>query len=225
MTAADRVYGTIKQRILSGRCAPGTYVREVAIGREFGLSRTPIREALRRLISEGWAEAIPHHGVRVVAWTQHDVEEVFELRSLLEPHVVRRASMRISEYQLDKLRVLAERMQAIAAEGPDASTLEEIAALNSRFHRCLITAAESPRLQRLLEAVVQVPVSRRSFHHYTFEELQRSMQHHGEIIRALAARDSSWAASVMSAHILAARSAHLRWAETNADEAAAERPA
>ena len=187
-TAAERVYCLIKRRILHGELQPGSYVREVAIGREFGLSRTPIREALRRLVSEGWVEANPHHGARVVSWTQHDVEEVFELRSLLEPHVVRRAATRITAEELDELTHLADGMEAISTEAGKAE-LEELALLNSRYHRCLITAARSPRLQRLLDAIVQVPVSSRSFHQYTPEELQRSMQHHRELFRALAMKE------------------------------------
>ncbi|MFQ3789030.1 GntR family transcriptional regulator [Halomonas sp. A29] len=209
MTAADRVYQIIKQRILNGRYPAGSYVREATIGQELELSRTPIREALRRLVSDGWVEAIPHHGARVVAWTQRDVEEVFELRVLLEPQVVRRAASRITPERLATLEALAERMDSLA-ERDDEVTIEEIAMLNNQYHAELVAAADSPRLQRLLETIVQIPVSRRSFHHYTAEELHGSMQHHRELIRALAAGDGEWAASVMRAHILAARAAQLR---------------
>ena len=71
-------------------------------------------------------------------------------------------------------------------------------------------AADSPRLQRLVAAVVQAPVTRRSFYHYEDPELERSMGHHRELIAALEAGDAGWAASVMRAHILAARTAQLR---------------
>ncbi|MDR5905252.1 GntR family transcriptional regulator [Franzmannia qiaohouensis] len=208
MTAADRVYAIIKQRILDGQYPADSYVREATIGHELELSRTPIREALRRLVSDGWVEVIPHHGARVVSWTQRDVEEVFELRVLLEPQVVRRAASRIDATQLDSLGELACHMEQLCERGDDQA-IDEIAGLNNRFHAELITAADSPRLQRLLEAIVQVPVSRRSFHHYSDEELHGSMRHHREIIRALAAGDGEWAASVMRAHILAARAAQL----------------
>lgn len=209
MTAAERVYAIIKQRILNGQYPPGSYVREATIGHELELSRTPIREALRRLVSDGWVEVIPHHGAQVVAWTQRDVEEVFELRVLLEPQVVRRAASRIDAARLDSLSELATHMERLCERGDDAA-IDEIAILNNRYHAELIAAADSPRLQRLLEAIVQVPVSRRSFHHYTREELSGSMQHHREIIRALTAGDGEWAASVMRAHILAARAAQMR---------------
>lgn len=209
MTAADRVYHIIKQRILNGGYAAGSYVREATIGEELDYSRTPIREALRRLVSDGWVEAIPHHGARVVGWTQHDVEEVFELRVLLEPQVVRRAAKRISDEQLITLERCAEQME-ILCQQEDERAIDEIAVLNNQFHAELVTAADSPRLQRLLETIVQVPVSRRSFHLYTREELLCSMQHHRDIIRALKNRDSEWAAAIMRAHILAARAAQMR---------------
>ncbi|WGI24346.1 GntR family transcriptional regulator [Halomonas alkaliantarctica] len=209
MTAADRVYHIIKQRILNGSYAAGSYVREAAIGEELDYSRTPIREALRRLVSDGWVEAIPHHGARVVSWTQHDVEEVFELRVLLEPQVVRRATKRISEVQISTLSRFADQME-ILCQQDDERAVDEIAVLNNQFHAELVTAADSPRLQRLLETIVQVPVSRRSFHHYTREELLGSMQHHREIIRALQHGDGEWAAAIMRAHILAARIAQMR---------------
>ncbi|MBB3331553.1 DNA-binding GntR family transcriptional regulator [Halomonas campaniensis] len=219
MTAADRVYQIIKKRILDGQYPAGSYVREATIGQELALSRTPIREALRRLVSDGWVEAIPHHGARVVAWTQRDVEEVFELRVLLEPQVVRRAAPRIGAERLATLDDLAERMEALCERGDDAS-VDEIAQLNNRFHAELVAAADSPRLQRLLETIVQIPVSRRSFHRYTRDELHGSMQHHRELIRALSLGDGEWAASVMRAHILAARAAQLRPAAS--DEEARE---
>ncbi len=209
MTAADRVYGIIKHRILDGHYPAGSYVREAAIGQELALSRTPIREALRRLVSDGWVEAIPHHGARVVAWTSRDVEEVFELRVLLEPQVVRRAATRITPERLAALEALAEQMESFCAGGGEEA-VDEIAVLNNRFHAELVAAADSPRLQRLLETIVQVPVSRRSFHHYTAEEMEASMRHHRELIRALEAGDGEWGASVMRAHILAARAAQIR---------------
>lgn len=208
-TAADRVYGLIKQLILSGKYTPGTYIREATLGKDFGLSRTPIREALRRLISEGWAEAIPHQGARVVEWGEQDVEEVFELRMLLEPHVVRRAALRVGAEQLAELDSLAQRMEALAAN-PDDSAREQISELNLHFHNCLAITANSPRLRKLLDSIVQIPVARRSYQEYTGEELQRSMRHHRELIDALAAGDGNWASSVMSAHILSARATQLR---------------
>lgn len=208
-TAADRVYRSIKRGILDGQYPAGTYIRETSIGKQLEVSRTPIREALSRLTSEGWVETIAHHGARVVSWTRKDVEEVFEIRALLEPLAVQRTANKISDADLEALASLAGQMEQLTVE-PDDAALESITQLNSRFHACLIEVADSPRLQRLLDAIVQMPVGRRSFEHYTPQELRRSMNHHREIISALAAGDGEWAASVMRAHVLAARGAHLR---------------
>lgn len=214
MTAANRVYKIIKKRILNGNYPAGSYVREAAIAQDLALSRTPIREALRRLVSDGWVEAIPHHGTQVIAWTQRDVEEVFDLRVLLEPQVVKRAASRIDAARLATLVSLSERMELLCESEVDAAT-DEIADLNTQYHTELMVAADSPRLQHLLETIVQVPVSRRSFHHYTRQELQSSMQHHRELIRALEAGDSEWAASVMRTHLLAARAVQIRPVKDN----------
>lgn len=208
-TAADRVYRSIKKGILDGQYPAGSYVRETSIGKQLEVSRTPIREALSRLASEGWVETIAHHGARVVSWTRKDVEEVFELRALLEPLAVQRTANNIGDADLEQLGSLAGQMEELAVDPEDAA-LESITQLNSQFHACMIEAADSPRLRRLMDAIVQMPVGRRSFEHYTPQELRRSMDHHREIISALAAGDGEWAASVMRAHVLAARGAHLR---------------
>ncbi|EWH00649.1 hypothetical protein Q427_18375 [Halomonas sp. BC04] len=120
--------------------------------------------------------------------------------------MARRAASRIEPGQLDKLESLAGRMEALCRDEGEGA-IEEIAILNDDYHALLMAAAGSPRLQRLLETIVQVPVSRRSYHHYTREELAGSMHHHRELLRALAAGDGEWAASVMRAHLLAARAA------------------
>src|SRR5699024_1373567 len=88
----------------------------------------------------------------------------------------------------------------------------EITTLNQRFHRIFSGAAESPRIQRVLQGVMSVPVTRRSFHNYTVDELRRSMQHHQEIICALKAKDGERAAAVTRVHVLAARAVHMRHA-------------
>jgi DNA-binding GntR family transcriptional regulator len=212
MTAADRVYQEIKNGILCGEFASGLFIREEAIARQLAVSRTPIREAIRRLVSEGWLESIPNCGARVVEWSGADVEEVFELRSLLEPLVAKRAAARLSPRQIEELDGLAVAMEALVALG-DGVARDEITQLNQRLHQMIAEAAASPRIQRILQSVVLVPIARRSFHNYTAEELQRSMSHHQELIRALKARDGEWAAAVMRTHILAARAVHMRCAE------------
>lgn len=217
-TAVAEVYETIKQRILDGLYAPHEYVRESTVAKELDVSRTPVREALRELVSEGWLEAIPHHGARVTAWTETDAREVFEIRLVLEPMAIAAACSRIDESRLAYLKTLARQMEALTAsieDNPDARN--EIAALNHEFHRELVEASGNKRLVNVLQSLVRTSVIRRNINQYNPDHLRRSMQHHAEILQAIEARNPAWAESMMRSHLLAARELHLKFIETPAD--------
>ncbi|KAA0014760.1 GntR family transcriptional regulator [Billgrantia pellis] len=216
-TATAEVHDEIKQRILDGRYQAHDYIRENRIARELEVSRTPVREALRELVSEGWLEAIPHHGARVAAWTEKDAREVFELRLVLEPMAVRLASKRMDAQRLDRLDELATRMEALTdqIEGRPG-VRNEIAHLNHVFHRELILASDNQRLASVLDSVVRTSVIRRNFGNYDATHLRRSMRHHREILQAVAAGSPEWAESVMRAHLLAAQALHVRFTDAPA---------
>lgn len=208
-TAVAHVYEAIKQRILDGRYQPHEYIREASVAGELDVSRTPVREALRELVSEGWLEAIPHHGARVSAWTEKDAQEVFEIRLLLEPLAIHKATLTIQPDQFQHLQRLASRMELLAEQASD-SARNEIAALNHEFHRELIRASGSQRLMMVLDSVVRTSVTRRNLHNYQHENLLRSMRHHREMLQAIEAGNAQWAENVMRAHLLAARGLHLQ---------------
>jgi DNA-binding GntR family transcriptional regulator len=213
-TATAQVHAAIKQRILDGHYQPHEYIREAGVARELEVSRTPVREALRELVSEGWLEAIPHHGARVVAWTERDAREVFELRLVLEPLAAGQACRRMAASRLDHLETLATRMERLAeARTLSPEARNEISLLNHEFHRELIRASDNQRLYAVLDMVVRTSVIRRNFNLYDGHALQRSMGHHREILQAIRARNPDWAESVMRAHLLSARELHESVAE------------
>ncbi|WP_231489496.1 GntR family transcriptional regulator [Billgrantia saliphila] len=213
-TATAEVHDVIKQRILDGRYQAHEYIREHNVARELEVSRTPVREALRELVSEGWLEAIPHHGARVVAWTEKDAREVFELRLVLEPMAVRLASERMDRQRLERLETLAARMETLTEQiERDPGVRNEIAHLNHEFHRELILASDNQRLANVLDSVVRTSVIRRNFGNYDVTNLRRSMHHHREILQAIAAGSPAWAESVMRAHLLAAQALHVRFTD------------
>ncbi|NVK40347.1 MAG: GntR family transcriptional regulator [Oceanospirillaceae bacterium] len=217
-TAVEQVYEAIKQRILDGEYVSHQYVRESTVAKELDVSRTPVREALRELVSEGWLEAIPHHGARVTAWTEKDAREVFEIRLVLEPMAVAAACLRMDESRLNYLKGLARQMEALTERKDDAADVRnEIAALNHEFHRELIAACDNQRLIAMLQSLVRTSVIRRNFGQYNIAHLRRSMQHHAEILQAVEARNPAWAESMMRSHLLAARELHLKFIETPAD--------
>lgn len=202
--AVDKAYQTVKDGIIAGRYAPSTRITEQEVAAAAGVSRTPVREALRRLHAEGLVDFTPNQGAMVTTWSEEDADEIFELRAMLESHGAARAAERASASQLVELRTLAERQYSEAVQR-EAGYLERIGDLNNQFHRRLQEAAASMRLARALAALLEAPLMMKTFLNYTPDDLQRSAAHHLELVRALEARDAQWAASVMRSHVLAAR--------------------
>lgn len=202
--AAERAYLDIRAGILAGQHEPGSRLREEELARRIGVSRTPVREALRRLTADGLVEVSANRGAQVVSYTDEDLEEIFDLRALLESHSHARAAELIDDADITRLSELADEMEDLGT-CPDSTARDRIAELNREFHGTIIHASGSPRLIGLLQQVVQVPLVHRTFHRYTPEALARSFQHHREIVAALAARDGAWAGAVMRSHVHAAR--------------------
>ena len=209
MRAAERAYSTVRDGILQGTYAAGTRLTELDLAQAAGVSRTPIREALRRLHSEGLVEFAPNHGAVVAVFEPEDAEEIFELRSLLEPICARRAAERATPAAIAELRDLSEQ-QILESRRRRPGFLVRIGDLNDRFHRLLQEAAASSRLAKTLAGLIEAPLILRTFGRYSPAELQRSADQHLELVQALEARDSLWAHSIMRAHILAGRATYLR---------------
>jgi DNA-binding GntR family transcriptional regulator len=209
-TAVSHVYDTIKQGIIDNEYKSNQYVRESAVAKELDVSRTPVREALRELVSEGWLEAIPHYGARVVEWTEKDALEVFEIRLILEPMAIGASANRIDSDTLTHLKDLAEQMESLVDKvAGQGNARNEIAALNHEFHQELINACGNERLISLLQNLVRLSVIRRNFNQYNAANLNRSMRHHREVLDAIESKNSAWAQHVMTSHLLAARELHL----------------
>ena len=207
--AVDKAYLKIKEGIISGHYPAGTRITEQEAVAASGVSRTPVREALRSLQAEGLVDFTPNLGAMVTVWTQADADEVFELRALLEAYGAQRAARHATAEQLVMLRELAEAQLLESIERGDGY-IERIGDINSQFHHALHDAAGSPRLRRTLSALIEAPLVMKTFHKYTPEDLVRSAQHHIELCTALEAHDAEWAASVMSSHVHAARGALRR---------------
>ncbi len=199
--AADHAYRLIRDEILSGRRASGSWLREGDLADSTGVSRTPVREALRRLTAEGLVRYERNRGVQVQDWSADDLDEIFSLRSVLEPWGCRLAAA-AGLVDLVALRALADEMDDVVGRAdPDLGRLTE---LNNRFHRAVLEGSGNSRLPSLIASVVQVPLVWRTFSHYSPEALARSLAHHHELVAALAAGDGDWAESVMRSHVRAA---------------------
>jgi len=209
MRAAERAYATVRDGILRGVYAAGSRLTEQELAQAAGVSRTPVREALRRLHAEGLVNFEPNHGAVVAAFELEDAEEIFELRALLEPISAQRAAERVRPETIIELRSLSEQQLAESTRR-SAGYLTRIGELNDRFHRLIQYAADSPRLAKTLAGLIEAPMILRTFAQYSPAELQRSADQHLELVQAFEARDPAWAHSIMHAHILAGRATYLR---------------
>lgn len=202
-TASDRAYQEIRAFILAGDVAPGAALTEEALADIVGVSRTPVREALRRLEAEHYITRNSSQRLFVANWSQDDLAEMFTLRAMLEAQAAARAATRIADAALAELAAINARITAAITQdalhgGPDIATfLTE----NRAFHEVIICESGSPRLATILATLVEQPVIRRTAARYSAQELARSAHEHSQMIQALTAHDAEWARSVMTAHI------------------------
>jgi DNA-binding GntR family transcriptional regulator len=233
-TAVTSAYAEIRQRIQDGSYPPGLRLRENQLVADLGVSRTPIREALRRLHAEGLVITTPNKGARVASWSEQDFEDVFEMRILLESYAARLAAQRAERQQIERLEELAAAMEQHLS-GQHEGFHQAIARLNNEFHGLVVEAAGSGTATHLLSTVVaapvpngsfsryvEMPLGRRAVLEYTLDELHRSASHHRELISALKLRDPEWAEAVIRTHILASRGAIRGQMESNLDAAREE---
>ncbi len=206
-TAVDRVTDALREQLVRGALRPGERLKEEHLAAATGASRTPVREALHRLEAEGLVRRTTG-GAVVSDWGGEDLDELMEVRALLEGYGARLAASRATPAQIARLGTLANEMDRVA-DGRAGDRVDRIAKLNNEFHRELLDASGSARVQALLAQIVQVPLVHRTFHRYSPDALRRSLAHHHEVVAALAAGDGGWAELVMRTHIAAAR-AELR---------------
>jgi DNA-binding GntR family transcriptional regulator len=192
--------------ILSGELPAGGQLAEEALAERCGVSRTPVRDALRRLESDLLVTRTDTQRSFVADWSLDDVADAFELRAILEGRAARRAAERMTEAALERIRAANLRIsEAIHQPEPDVSGFLDG---NRDFHSEILETAGSRRLSALLSTLIEQPVVWRTAHHYSREALLRSHSEHEELIAAFARRDGAWAEAIMAGHILRAYHAY-----------------
>jgi DNA-binding GntR family transcriptional regulator len=195
--ASDLAYARIRSGITGGEWAPGTPLREEELATLCGVSRTPVREALRRLEAEYLVRRTEGARSFVADWSADDVAEMFALRAILEGHAAARAAARITRSAIAELEALNAEVLASAAD----DDTDRFLAANRGFHTIVIEAAHSPRLATMLASLVEQPVVRRTAQRYGRAEFARSHAEHAALVEAFHARDAQWAQSMMTGHI------------------------
>lgn len=196
-------YGRLVSEIRAGALRPGDRLTETEIAERLGISRTPVREAIRQLESDGLVSHVPRVGVVVRRLDLAEITELYEMRAVLEGTAARLAARAGSEIELGE-------METINAEMEQAADAAALAESNRQFHKVILNAARNRFLVRSVEAVQKTLLI---LGPSTMEESTRAAQaiaEHRQIIAALRARDGRAAETAMHTHIEAAHRARLR---------------
>jgi DNA-binding GntR family transcriptional regulator len=196
----------LREAILAGDLAPGQTLGEESLGRQLGISRTPIREALVMLRGEGLVDTPPNRPAAVRAFTAEDLREMHSLRAVLEGYAARTAAPLLTDRQLDDLQRSVDRYAALCERD---DRLPELVEENFTFHGTIMDAAKSERLNLMARQVTAVPLIYKSYMTYSIENRESALQDHRKILRALQDRDAERAESLMKAHVLWARDVAL----------------
>ena len=203
--AAERASAALLEMISSGAIAPGARLRETALADELGMSRTPVREALRRLAAEGLVEISPNKGARLMSFTEEDLLELYSVRARMEPLAVRLAIPRLNGTDLQQLSTIVSEMEELASGTMD---VDKMTVLNNRFHSLFVERCGNTVLASALAAVIRPAVVNRTFKRYDDAAMRRSMAHHRDILFSAISREAEWGEAAMAAHIFAGRHAY-----------------
>lgn len=190
LTLSDRVFQAIRDRILDGELAPGEFIREQEVSEAMGVSRTPLREALGRLSSEGFLERIPHRGFRVPAEPVRELLDLYPVVAALELLAGRLALPRLEPHDVRQLKKINHELaQCTQRKNVSRAQVRELVALNDQFHHLFCERSGNRRLCSMLDDF-RSQIQRLEMWYYSYpEHTTKSVEEHDRIIRGIEAGD------------------------------------
>ncbi len=199
----NSAYQRLLTEIREGTLLPGDRLREIEVSERLGVSRTPVREAIRQLEADGLVTHVPRQGATVRGLDYAEVMELYEMRAVLEGTAARLAARAASDVELDELDVLNDRL-AEAGTGPEAARVNRI------FHATLLDAAKNRFLARSISSLQKALLILGPSQLLDSDRAEAAVAEHRLIMAALKARDSAAAETEMRAHIQAAQRMRIR---------------
>lgn len=200
LSLRGKVFHKIREDILKGRYKPQEELRENAIGKELGVSRTPVREAFRQLELEGLITLVPNKGAYVNGITPKDVEDIYQMRARLEGLCARMACERITKEQLDEM----EEVMILSKFHEKKGHFDQLVELDSRFHEILFEACQSKMLENYLKNLHQHVQQVRKYSLKSGKRAEKSTSEHEQIMLAIQAKNLDQADELATRHILSA---------------------
>ena len=194
---AESVYYQIRRKILNGKYTPGENLTELEVSKELNVSRTPVREAFKHLESEGLLELRPNRGAVVVGIGRSDIEDIYEIRSLLEGRAAERAALQADKKALEQLAEILD-LTEFYIERKD---FDRVTTMDDRFHRTIYELTGSRMLQRILK---ELHAYAENIRERSIKEPGRAdlmLREHRAIVEAMVAQNPEKAGELMVQHV------------------------
>lgn len=201
-TRTQLVVETLREKILNGEIKAGQPLRQAALADELNVSRIPVREALLQLEAEGLVAFEPHKGATATELNVDQVDELFELRAMLESELLAASLPHISDEKLQEATDILEKLDRALGKENAANTWSE---LNSAYHNCLYSGAERPQTQDLVDTLNKNADRYIRMHLLWAGGISKAESEHNQLLSYCKARDVEKASALLKQHILGSR--------------------
>ncbi|MCO4799680.1 MAG: GntR family transcriptional regulator [Colwelliaceae bacterium] len=201
-TRTQLVVETLREKILNGAIKAGQPLRQAALAEELNVSRIPVREALLQLEAEGLVAFEPHKGATATELNVNQVDELFELRAMLEADLLAASIPNLSDEKLEEATNLLDKLNQSLGKENAANTWSE---LNSNYHNCLYSGANRPQTQDLINTLNKNADRYIRMHLLWAGGISKAESEHNELLALCKSKDINNAVELMKQHILGSR--------------------
>ncbi|WIF96003.1 GntR family transcriptional regulator [Caminicella sporogenes] len=205
------VFEYLRNSILNGELEPGERLMELQLAEQLGVSRTPIREAIRKLELEGLVEMIPRKGAYVADLSIKDVLDVLEVRMFLEGLAAYLAAERMSEEEIEELKSILEKFE----NSIESKDREEMIKLDKQFHDKIIEGSKNSKLMQIVQGLHEQFQRFRVIYFNEYSEHEQLLKYHQAIVEAISKRDCEKAQEYAQTHIAMIEESILSWKKKN----------
>lgn len=196
-TIRDQVYQILRDDICAGKYAPGFWLQEGELTESLGVSRSPVREALRHLVADGLLIEIPNKGVFVKEFTARDIDEIFDMRVMLESYAIRKSRSRMTSARLQKLFDILEELERTFASGK----LEDYTQVDEYLHKWIVELSENSLVISTYDRVRSMNQQFRVLSLTSHRRFDESLDEHRQIVQYLALGNVEAACETNNRHL------------------------
>ena len=193
----DQVYQILRDEICSGKYPPGSWLQESELSEHLGVSRSPVRESLRRLVADGLLMEIPNKGVFVKEFTARDIDEIFDMRVMLESYAIRKSRSRMTSARLQKLFDILEELERTYAAGDLAAYTQ----IDEVLHNRIVELSENSLVISTYDRVRSMNQQFRVLSLTSHRRFDESLEEHRQIVQSLAVGDVETACATNNRHL------------------------